>query len=110
MVAGVGVAGTVGQDPTEPWRSAAYPQPAAKPAPATKAPPAVGGKYVVQVGAFSAESRARAAAKSVGGYVAKAGNLWRVRVGPFASDAEARGAHGKVRAKGFRDAVVQRDR
>jgi choline dehydrogenase-like flavoprotein len=27
-----GVAGTVGQDPTEPWRSAAYPQPAAKPA------------------------------------------------------------------------------
>lgn len=85
-------------------------KPAAKPAPATKAPPAVGGKYVVQVGAFSAESRASAAAKSVGGYVAKAGNLWRVRVGPFASDAEARGALGKVRAKGFRDAVVQRDR
>jgi len=33
-----------------------------------------------------------------------------VRVGPFASDADARGALGKVKAKGFRDAVVQRDR
>ena len=29
----LGVAGAVGQDPTEPWRSAAYPQPAAPPAP-----------------------------------------------------------------------------
>jgi rare lipoprotein A len=40
----------------------------------------------------------------------KAGNLWRVRVGPFASEAEASGALGKAKAKGFRDAVVQRDR
>lgn len=80
-------------------------KPASKPAPATAA-----GKYAIQVGAFSSETRANAAAKSVGGYVAKAGNLWRVRVGPFASDGEARGALGKVKAKGFRDAVVQRDR
>ena len=86
-----------------------------KPAPAVKptsaaSPAATGGKYIVQVGAFSAESRANAAAKSVGGHVTKAGNLWRVRVGPFATDAEARGALGKAKAKGFRDAVVQRDR
>ncbi|WP_228383874.1 septal ring lytic transglycosylase RlpA family protein [Sphingopyxis fribergensis] len=87
------------------------PAPATRPAAtATKAAAAVAGKYVVQVGAFSAESRANAAAKSVGGYVTKAGNLWRVRVGPFASDADARGALGKVKTKGFRDAVVQRDR
>ena len=86
---------------------------APKPAPtATAAKPAaaVAGKYAIQVGAFSNETRANAAAKSVGGHVTKAGNLWRVRVGPFASDAEARGALGKVKAKGFRDAVVQRDR
>lgn len=70
----------------------------------------IGGKYVVQVGAFSSEARANAAAKSVGGSVAKAGKLWRVRMGPFASDAEAQGALGKAKAKGFRDAVVQRDR
>lgn len=87
------------------------PAPAVKPAPVTKpAATAPAGKYVVQVGAFSSEARADAAAKSVGGHVAKAGKLWRVRVGPFASDADARGALGKVKAKGFRDAVVQRDR
>ena len=87
------------------------PAPETKPAVAAKPAAAVaGGKYVVQVGAFSAESRANAAAKSVGGHVAKAGNLWRVRIGPFATDADARGALGKAKAKGFRDAVVQRDR
>lgn len=94
------------------------PAPAAKSAPAAKpgatapkpAPAAAAGKYVVQVGAFSSEARANAAAKSVGGHVTKAGNLWRVRVGPFASEAEASGALGRAKAKGFRDAVVQRDR
>ena len=87
------------------------PTPAAKPARVTtSATTAPSGKYVVQVGAFSTEARANAAAKSVGGHVTKAGNLWRVRVGPFASDADARGALGKVKGKGFRDAVVQRDR
>lgn len=86
------------------------PKPAAKPATPAKPVPAVSGKFVVQVGAFSSESRADAAAKSVGGTVSKAGNLWRVRMGPFASDAEARTALGTAKAKGFRDAVVQRDR
>ncbi len=88
-------------------------KPVPKPAPAataTKPAAPVAGKYAIQVGAFSSETRANAAAKSVGGHVTKAGTLWRVRVGPFASDAEARGALGKVKAKGFRDAVVQRDR
>lgn len=90
------------------------PAPTAKPAkakPAAAKPAQMGfGGFVVQVGAFSSEARANAAAKSVGGSVAKAGNLWRVRMGPFASDAEAQGALGKAKAKGFRDAVVQRDR
>ena len=64
----------------------------------------------MQVGAFSTESRANAAAKSVGGHVSKAGKLWRVRMGPFASDAEARSALATAKANGFRDALVQRDR
>lgn len=100
-----------GPGTTKPAAPAAKPATAAKPA-ASAAKPAdpVAGKYVIQVGAFSAESRANAAAKSVDGHVTNAGTLWRVRVGPFASDAEARGALGKVKAKGFRDAVVQRDR
>ncbi|WP_428629372.1 septal ring lytic transglycosylase RlpA family protein [Sphingopyxis sp.] len=85
-------------------------KPAAKPVSTAKPPPTAIGKFVVQVGAFSSEARANAAAKSVGGTVSKAGNLWRVRIGPFDSDAAARGALGAAKAKGFRDAVVQRDR
>jgi len=86
---------------------------AAKPAPpppVAKLVPATTGSYAVQVAAFSSQSRANAAAKSVGGTVTKAGNLWRVRMGPFASEAEALTAAGKAKAKGFRDAQVQRDR
>lgn len=86
------------------------PKPTTKPVATAKPAPAVAGKYVVQVGAFSSESRANAAAKSVDGTVSKVGNLWRVRIGPFASDADARGALAKAKAKGFRDAMVQRDR
>ncbi|HWW57433.1 MAG TPA: septal ring lytic transglycosylase RlpA family protein [Sphingopyxis sp.] len=97
-------------------RPAPGPAPVAKPAPAKPAAAAKpaqtspAGKYAVQVAAFSSEGRANAAARSVGGTVTKAGNLWRVRIGAFASDAEAQGALGKAKAKGFRDAVVVRDR
>ena len=90
------------------------PAPAAKPATPEKkaepAPKAVAGSFVVQVGAFSSEARANVAAKSVGGHVDKAGKLWRVRMGPFASDGEAKAAQDKAKAKGFRDATVLRDR
>ena len=82
----------------------------AKPAAATKPAAAATGQYVVQVGAFSTEARADAAAKLVGGYVAKTGNLWHVRIGPFATDADAAGALAAARSKGFRDALTRRDR
>lgn len=85
----------------------AKPAPAAKPAPK---PATAGGSYAVQVGAFSSEANANAAAKSVGGSVVKAGKLWRVRLGPFASDADAKAALAKAKAKGFRDAAVVHDR
>jgi len=89
--------------------------PGGEAAPTASAPPkplaaGVSGPYAVQVAAFSTEARANATAKSVGGSVSKAGNLWRVRMGPFASEAEAKAALGKAHAKGFRDAVVVRDR
>ncbi|HMP46672.1 MAG TPA: septal ring lytic transglycosylase RlpA family protein [Sphingopyxis sp.] len=90
-----------------PPKSAATPTPKPAPAPAK---PAATGNYIVQVAAFSSEARANAAAKSVGGTVSKAGNLWRVRMGPFASEAEALSAVGTAKAKGFRDAQVQRNR
>src|SRR3546814_7926027 len=53
----------------------AEPAPTAKPATATEKPAAAAGNYLVQVGAFSTETRADAAAKSVGGHVSKAGKL-----------------------------------
>lgn len=81
--------------------------PPAKAAPPTA--PVAGGKFVVQVGAFSSEARANAAAKTVGGTVSSAGKLWRVRMGPFASEAEARTALGQARAKGFGDAMLRRE-
>lgn len=88
--------------------ASAKPEP--KPAQPVPAKPAAAGSHFVQVGAFSSEARADAAAKSVGGMVAKAGNFWRVRMGPFATDADARAALGKAKEKGFRDAVVVSDR
>ncbi|MBN8845755.1 MAG: septal ring lytic transglycosylase RlpA family protein [Sphingomonadales bacterium] len=87
------------------------PKPATKPAPAPATKPvASGGTFAVQVGAFSSEANANTAAKSVGGSVVKTGKLWRVRMGPFVNDTEAKAALAKAKAKGFRDATVVRDR
>lgn len=90
--------------------SVAKPVPEAASVKAAPVKPAANGTHFVQVGAFGSEANANAAAKSVGGTVIKAGKLWRVRLGPFANDADARGALGKAKAKGFRDAVVVRER
>lgn len=86
----------------------AKPKPSAPPAAA--APVKSLGDYVVQVAAFGSRSRADAAAKAVGGTTSQAGAVWRVRMGPFASEAEALAALGKAKAKGYADARVMRDR
>ena len=83
--------------------------PAPKPAPAARPAPAAEG-YIVQVGAFGSEARARDIAKKAGGTVSRAGNVWRVRIGPFARESDAQAALAQARTKGFRDAVVLRDR
>jgi rare lipoprotein A len=81
------------------------PQPVARPT--AQAAPAHGG-MVVQVAAFSARSRAEAAATSLGGVVQQAGSYWRVRIGPFATQREAAAALAKARAAGYSDARIQR--
>jgi rare lipoprotein A len=103
------VEGPGAKTPAPPKAAETRPAPSKPPA-AAKPAPATSGSYVVQVAAFSGEARAKAAARSVGGTVSKAGNLWRVRMGPYASEAEALGAAGRAKAKGFRDARVMRDR
>lgn len=90
-------------------------KPAAKPgakapvAPVAKAPAAlVAGGTLVQVGAFSARPRADAVAGKLGGVVSPAGQLWRVRLGPFSSPAEASAALAKARGAGYSDARILR--
>ena len=85
-------------------------RPVTTPAPPAQAAPSAGGGYTVQVAAFSSKARADTTARLVGGTVSKAGNVWRVRIGPLASDAEAQAALAKAKSKGFLDAVVVSDR
>lgn len=88
------------------------PKPAARPVRAPTPPPvaspAATGSSVVQVAAFSTEARAKAAAAKLGGAVVPSGRLWRVRMGPFASPAEAQAALAKAKAAGYSDARIQR--
>ncbi len=73
-----------------------------------KAPAAMGGTYFVQVGAFSTEARANIAAKQVGGSSQASGKYWRVRTGPYQTEATAKAALGPVVSKGYRDAMITR--
>lgn len=82
------------------------PAPDGKAAPAPTAP-AKGG-FVVQVGAFSSKANADAAAKKSGGKAVQGGSVWRVRMGPYASEADAKAALAKARAAGYSDARIQR--
>ena len=95
--------------PIQAPKIAPVPAPAPKPAPAPAAPvSAVHGKFAVQVGAFSSEANARAAAAKVGGSISLAGKLWRVRMGPFSSEAQAKAALAKAKSAGYSDARIQR--
>ncbi len=81
----------------------APPKPVATPkAPAAPAAPA--GRWFVQVAALSDPTRANALAKSVGGVVRRAGALYRVQAGPFATRAAADAARAALARRGFGDA------
>lgn len=74
----------------------------------TRPAPAASGDYVAQVGAFSSRARADALAKKLGASVdaSNDGRLFRVRLGPFASESQAATA---ARQKGYPQARVYRD-
>ena len=78
-------------------------KPVAKPSTAS-----AGAPLVVQIGAFSSEERAKAAAAKIGAQVVPAGKVWRVRSGPFTDRAAAEAALAKARAAGYSDARIQR--
>lgn len=83
--------------------------PAAKPRAETPPPAraaAASPSFAVQAGAFASKAKADALAGRLGGYVERAGSLYRVRTGPYASQAAASRALATVRAKGFADARI----
>lgn len=75
------------------------------PTPAVQQAPVQHG-FVVQAAAFSTADKARKAANAIGGAVSRAGNLWRVRTGPFATRSAAEASLAKVRAAGYSDARI----
>lgn len=79
----------------------------ATPAPAPHATAATGG-YVVQVAAFGNRERAEALARRLGAQVVASGNIFRVRYGPFATEAQAQAAVARARGLGQPGAVIQR--
>lgn len=66
------------------------------------------GTFYVQVAAFSTGERAEAAARAIGGHVAVERGLWLLRLGPFASAAQARPALAKAVDAGYGDARIRR--
>jgi rare lipoprotein A len=76
------------------------------PATVTIARPTDDRPYYVQVASFSDEGRARKLAGLAGGKVEKAGANWRVRMGPYDSEASARAALSQAVSKGYRDARI----
>ncbi len=97
--------------------AAPAPAPVARPASSSRptpapvfAPPAKAERTIVQVAAMSTQARAQAAAKEVGGTVARSGKYWRVQIGPFAEPAAADAALAKARAAGYADARVLHER
>lgn len=81
--------------------------------PPRAAPPiaTTGGDYVVQVAAFSSRPRADALARKLGASVAVSadGALFRVRYGPYASEADAQRGLATAKTRGYPQAKVYRD-
>jgi rare lipoprotein A len=76
--------------------------------PVPRTVPATKGFYV-QVAAFSSQPRAAALAKSLGGQMIAGGALWRVRLGPYATQNQANRARDGAAARGYGDARVVRE-
>jgi len=80
--------------------------PQAKPLPTPKIPASkpAQGRYLVQVAALSSLERAQALAQKLHGFVKAGGGLYRVQLGPFATEAAAERARAEAVRAGFGDA------
>ncbi|NJM49965.1 MAG: septal ring lytic transglycosylase RlpA family protein [Sphingomonadales bacterium] len=77
----------------------------------TSPPIAASGSYVVQVASFSSRARADALARKLGAVVMPSsdGNIFRVRYGPYGSEAEAENGLAVARKRGYSDAKIFRE-
>lgn len=87
--------------------AAPKPVPVQAEAPKPKSAPAAAGSLIVQIGAYSNEAKSKDIARKLGGGVAPAGKLFRVRMGPFSSRGQAEAALAKAKAAGYSDARIQ---
>lgn len=94
----------------EPQMAEAAPPPIEEqaPAPVVHRVPTSGGSWFVQIGSFADQGNAEAMAAAAEAGLAEAGDVWRVRYGPFASRADADAALGQIRNKGYPQARVTR--
>ena len=94
------------------WQVENEPQAATAP-PAPQPAPAASGSYYVQLGAFSNASNAQRMANRAQNLgtvrIVSAGNIRRVRLGPYPSQAAANQAQSRARGAGYGDARVLRD-
>ena len=74
--------------------------------PASSAAPS--SAYFVQIAAYGDQSRAVSLARRMRGSVQDAGSVYRVRVGPFDSENEARAALSDLQSNGYPDARISR--
>ncbi|MEP7350376.1 MAG: septal ring lytic transglycosylase RlpA family protein [Sphingorhabdus sp.] len=79
--------------------------------PTRPSPPAAAGEYVVQIAAFSSRARADQLAHKLGASVATSadGKLFRVRYGPYATEAEGERGLASAKQKGYPKARLYRD-
>ena len=66
------------------------------------------GGWFIQVAAVGSRSRAEDIAEMVGARIEPVGSLWRVRMGPYKSDAEATTALAQVQTQGYQEARLVR--
>jgi rare lipoprotein A len=86
------------------------PEKAGKKADPPQKPMAATEGFIVQVGAFSTEDRAKRVADALQGRVKKSGTLWLSQTGPFATRKEAEASLAKVTAKGYSGARIYRSK
>jgi rare lipoprotein A len=84
---------------------ASRPAASATPRPPVAATPAKG-NWFVQLAAFSSKPRADALAKRAGAHVDAVGSLYRVRFGPYPSEAAANESLRSIKAKGYPEARI----